>query len=294
MAARDPRLRAFVKIDKLGNVVPSSLILRRKPPENGVSHYWIEIAANECCSIPISNWDFTDNSSTPDGVFTITVGGTLVVNATNTQGGSFSAGAGQVVLISITGSGPTKTLLVVDDTSGAILSNQTGTTGALTYTYTAPGLHIYSVEATQNNTTTTTTTTTSTSTTSTTTTSTTSTSTSTTTTTSTTAGAGSVLVTNLHTVPTGVTITAVNGGVTLTGGTFPVAANANTTMTISGPATNTIAVTVAATGLVGTANLNLYKDGALQETLGVITTPGTYTFAAISWTTSDNLEVALV
>lgn len=292
--SRDPRLRAFVKIDKQGNVVPSSLILRRKPPENGVSHYWQEIEANACCSVPISNWEFTDGATTPDGIFTITVNGSTVVNATNTEAGTFAAGAGQTVVINLTGSGPTKSLLVVDDTTGAVLSNQTGTTGALTYTYTAPGLHVYSVIATQNNTTTTTTTTTSTSTTSTTSTSTSTTSTTSTTTTSTTAANGSVLVTNLHTSPAGVTITAVNGGATLTGGTFPVAAGTNTTMTIGGSATNTIAVTIAATGLVGSATLNLYKNGALQETLGIISAPGTYTFAAISWTASNNLEISLV
>lgn len=296
MARRDPRLRAFVKVDKNGDVVPSSLILRRKPPENGVSHWWQEIEANACCSQPLSNWDFFDGSTIADGILQITVNGAIVVNATNTGGGTYAVGAGQVVAITLTGSGPTKTLLVVDDTSGSILSNQTGTTGILTYTYTAPGGHVYTVEATQNETTTTTTTTTSTSTTSTSTTSTTSTTTSSTTTTITTVANGSAQVNNLRAAPAGITITNVaDTQSTLTGGTFPVAANAGTTMTISGTATNTdINVTIAGTGNLGGAVLSLYKGGALVESLGPITAAGVYTFGPVSYTTANNLEIVLV
>lgn len=291
---RDPNLRAFVKVDKLGQVVPSSLILRRKPPEGGRSHYWIEIESNVCCSIPISNWEYTDASVSQDGLFTITVNGSLVVSATNTEAGTFSAAGGDTVAISSTGTGPSKTLLVLDDTTGFVLSNQTGTTGALTYTYVAPALHVYSVIATQNPTTTTTTTTTSTSTTSTSTTSTSTTSTTSTTTTSTTGAAGSFTVTNLRTVPSGVTITGI-GPANFTGGTYPVAASASTVSTISTLGVNVdITVSVAATsGNLGGATLSLYKNGAFVQSLGLITTPGTETFGPISFLTTDRLQVIL-
>lgn len=290
---RDPNLRAFVKIDKLGQVVPSSLILRRKPPESGRSHNWIEIEANVCCSVAISNWEYSDASVSQDGIFTITVNGSLIVDATNTQAGTFAAGAGDTVVVTSTGTGPTKTLLVVDDTTGAVLSNQTGTTGALTYSYVAPALHVYTIIATQNPTTTTTTTTTSTSTTTTSTTSTSTTSTTSTTTTSTTGAAGSFTVTNLHTVPAGVTITGI-GPANFTGGTYPVAAGTSTVSTISTAGINVnINFTIAATGLVGSATASLYKNGAFVESIGVISAPGTYTFGPLSFLTTDNLQLIL-
>jgi len=292
MAERDPRLRAFVKIDRLGQVVPSSLILRRKPPENGVSHNWIEIEANECCSLPLNNFDYVINSGT--GLFTISVGGTVVTNASNTESGTFAAASGQVVIATVRGTGPTKTLLVLDATSGVVLSNQVGTTGTLTYTFTSNG-DVYYISATQNPTTTTTTTTTSTSTSTTTTTSTTGTTTTTTSTTSTTTtvAAGNLAVFNLHSSPSGVTITSVGPGTSVTGGTFPVAASTHTNMTLVNSTNVDLSVSIAATGLVGTTSLQLYKNGALVETLGAITVPGTYTFGAISFTTSDNLEIVL-
>ena len=47
MATIDKRpLRAFVRFDGTGRIVPSSLILRRKKPKVGK---WIEIPAYECC-----------------------------------------------------------------------------------------------------------------------------------------------------------------------------------------------------------------------------------------------------
>jgi hypothetical protein len=39
-------LKAFVRYDGSGRVVPSSLILRRKKPKVG---NWVEIPAYECC-----------------------------------------------------------------------------------------------------------------------------------------------------------------------------------------------------------------------------------------------------
>lgn len=292
---RDPNLRAFVKVDKLGQVVPGTLILRRKPPESGRSHNWIEIESNICCSQPLSEFDYALNSGT--GLFTISVNGSLVTSATNTQSGTYTSAAGDTVLISVTGTGPQKTLLVVDDTTGVVLSNQVGTTGALTYTYIAPGGHAYSVIAAQNLTTTTTTTTTSTSTTttSTTSTSTTTTSTTSTTTTSTTVAAGAMAVVNNHVGLSGINISAVGPTPQITGGTFPVTQTNRTNATISVAGVNTdITVSLTATGgIIDNGFLSLYKNGALQETLGAITVPGTYTFGPISFLTSDNLEVVL-
>lgn len=50
MAKRNPRLRAFVKVDKLGQVVPGTLILRYKAPEGGRGYFWQEIIPDICCT----------------------------------------------------------------------------------------------------------------------------------------------------------------------------------------------------------------------------------------------------
>lgn len=48
MASIDTRpLKAFVRFDGTGRIVPSSLILRRKKPKVGK---WVEIPAYECCN----------------------------------------------------------------------------------------------------------------------------------------------------------------------------------------------------------------------------------------------------
>lgn len=48
MATIDKRpLKAFVRFDGTGRIVPSSLILRRKKPKVGK---WVEIPAYECCN----------------------------------------------------------------------------------------------------------------------------------------------------------------------------------------------------------------------------------------------------
>jgi len=48
MATIDKRpLKAFVRFDGTGRIVPSSLILRRKKPKVG---NWVEIPAYECCN----------------------------------------------------------------------------------------------------------------------------------------------------------------------------------------------------------------------------------------------------
>ena len=40
-------LKAFIRFDGTGRIVPSSLILRRKKPKVGK---WVEIPAYECCN----------------------------------------------------------------------------------------------------------------------------------------------------------------------------------------------------------------------------------------------------
>jgi len=52
MATIDKRpLKAYVRFDGTGRIVPSSLILRRKKPKVG---NWIEIPAYECCNTTTS------------------------------------------------------------------------------------------------------------------------------------------------------------------------------------------------------------------------------------------------
>jgi hypothetical protein len=52
MATIDKRpLKAYVRFDGTGRIVPSSLILRRKKPKVGK---WVEIPAYECCNPTVS------------------------------------------------------------------------------------------------------------------------------------------------------------------------------------------------------------------------------------------------
>lgn len=48
MRKRNPRLRAFARVAVNGDIVPSSIILRRNPPKSGGR--WIELDGNTCCS----------------------------------------------------------------------------------------------------------------------------------------------------------------------------------------------------------------------------------------------------
>lgn len=161
MAKRDPRLKAYVKFDKLGQVVPGSLILRYSPPEGGRGYFWQEITADICCAIPISNFEFTErDGGASDALFVITINGQTYVSTDHTLAGTYQASPGSTVVITLSGAGPAKTLLVVNDTSGVVLSNQTGTTGTLTYTYSAPTAQTITVIGSTGPTTTSTTTTT--------------------------------------------------------------------------------------------------------------------------------------
>lgn len=61
---RNPRLRAFYKVDKLGQVVPGTLILRYKKPEGGRGFYWQELIANVCCTTTTTTTTTTSTTTT--------------------------------------------------------------------------------------------------------------------------------------------------------------------------------------------------------------------------------------
>lgn len=44
--ANNQKLKAFVRYDGSGRVIPSSLILRKNKPKVG---YWVQVQAYECC-----------------------------------------------------------------------------------------------------------------------------------------------------------------------------------------------------------------------------------------------------
>ena len=61
MATIDKRpLKAYVRFDGTGRIVPSSLILRRKKPKVGK---WVEIPAYECCE-PTTTTTTSSSSTT--------------------------------------------------------------------------------------------------------------------------------------------------------------------------------------------------------------------------------------
>lgn len=62
MATIDKRpLKAFVRFDGTGRIVPSSLILRRKKPKVGK---WVEISAYECCNPTTTTSTSTSTTTT--------------------------------------------------------------------------------------------------------------------------------------------------------------------------------------------------------------------------------------
>ena len=87
MATIDNRpLKAFVRFDGTGRIVPSSLILRRKKPKVG---NWVEIPAYECCN-PTTTTSTTaaptttTTSSTTAGPTTTTTSTTVAPTTTTT------------------------------------------------------------------------------------------------------------------------------------------------------------------------------------------------------------------
>jgi hypothetical protein len=71
-------LKAYVRFDGTGRIVPSSLILRRKKPKVGK---WVEIPAYECCNyIPPT----TTSTSTSTSTTTTTTTATPTTTTTTT------------------------------------------------------------------------------------------------------------------------------------------------------------------------------------------------------------------
>ena len=62
-------LKAYVRFDGTGRIVPSSLILRRKKPKVGK---WVEIPAYECCNYVPTSTTTTTSSSTSTTTTTTT------------------------------------------------------------------------------------------------------------------------------------------------------------------------------------------------------------------------------
>lgn len=83
MATIDNRpLKAYVRFDGTGRIVPSSLILRRKKPKVGK---WIEIPAYECCNPTTTTTSST--SSTTSSTTTTTTTAPPTTTTTTTTGG---------------------------------------------------------------------------------------------------------------------------------------------------------------------------------------------------------------
>ena len=92
MASIDQRpLKAFVRFDGTGRIVPSSLILRRKKPKVG---NWYEIPAYECCNPTTTTTTTatpttttTTSTSTSTSTTTSTTTATPTTTTTTTSGG---------------------------------------------------------------------------------------------------------------------------------------------------------------------------------------------------------------
>ena len=75
-------LKAYVRFDGTGRIVPSSLILRRKKPKVGK---WVEIPAYECCNyVPTTTTTTSSTSSTTTTTSTSTSTTTTTTTATPT------------------------------------------------------------------------------------------------------------------------------------------------------------------------------------------------------------------
>jgi len=75
-------LKAYVRFDGTGRIVPSSLILRRKMPKVGK---WVEIPAYECCNyVPTTTTTTSSTSSSTTTTTTATPTTTTTTTATPT------------------------------------------------------------------------------------------------------------------------------------------------------------------------------------------------------------------
>lgn len=71
-------LKAYVRFDGTGRIVPSSLILRRKMPKVGK---WVEIPAYECCN-PTTTTTTSSTSTSTTTSTTTTVAPTTTTTTT--------------------------------------------------------------------------------------------------------------------------------------------------------------------------------------------------------------------
>lgn len=139
MALRNPRLRAFVKLDANGQVIAGATVLRYFQPPKG---FWYEIPQDICCNVTFSNYSLSLIGTTT-GTFTLTVGGVTLATETHSVEDTFDTPkSGQTVTATVQTSGPNESLVFINDSQGAVLSNQTGTTGLLTYTWISTGENI--------------------------------------------------------------------------------------------------------------------------------------------------------
>ena len=74
-------LKAYVRFDGTGRIVPSSLILRRKKPKVGK---WVEIPAYECCNYVPTTTTTTSSTSTTTSTSTSTSTTTSTSTSTST------------------------------------------------------------------------------------------------------------------------------------------------------------------------------------------------------------------
>jgi hypothetical protein len=74
-------LKAYVRFDGTGRIVPSSLILRRKKPKVGK---WVEIPAYECCNYVPTTTTTTSSTSTSTTTSTSTSTSTSTTTTTTT------------------------------------------------------------------------------------------------------------------------------------------------------------------------------------------------------------------
>ena len=74
-------LKAYVRFDGTGRIVPSSLILRRKKPKVGK---WVEIPAYECCNYVPTTTTTTSSTSTTTSTSTSTSTTTSTSTSTTT------------------------------------------------------------------------------------------------------------------------------------------------------------------------------------------------------------------
>jgi hypothetical protein len=80
MANSNNQLKAYVRFDGTGRIVPSSLILQRFKPKDG---NWQEIDAKECCNfVPTTT---TTTTATPTTTTTSTSTSTSTTTSTSTS-----------------------------------------------------------------------------------------------------------------------------------------------------------------------------------------------------------------